>query len=294
MAGYGANSRSGENHGNKKKLVAALAVALAVAVLLIVFLLAKNSIFRAIAESKAENGNFSSAYSLLKNSADEESLLLKEYISLRIDINENYPLLLSDFSEEKVYSWAENAERINAMSAFLDEDLAKDINNLSQKLNVITDCIESYKLKRNGILSLMDVFNEINRLHTKDAEGKNTAFTVAEMRSKIGRWQQLSSEISSFAASLPDTENIYLFNYMIKEAFGEIDDLSIAIESVIQSGYSETDNVRFSGDAQKRFPDISNSSNESVNLLEKEKYERFMFDEICRKLVETLGEFYSP
>lgn len=211
-----------------------------------------------------------------------------------MDINENYPLLLSDFSEEKIRLWSESAQKLNLMSVFLDEDLAQDINKLSQKLNVITDCLESYKSKRNGILSLMDVFNEINRLHTKDAEGKNTSFTVAQMRSKIGEWQSLSAEIASFASSLPNTENIYLFNYMVKEALGEIDDLSIAVESVIHSGYSETDNVRFSGDAQRRFPDISNSNNESVNLLEKEKYERFMFDEICRKLVETIGEFYAP
>lgn len=294
MAGYRVENRTSENHGNKKKLVAALTAALVLSVLLIVFLLAKNSIFRLIAEIKAENGEYESAYSLLEKTTDEKSALLKEYVALRKDINENYPLLLSDFSEEKIRLWSESAEKLNLMSFFLDEDLAQDINKLSQKLNVITDCLESYKSKRNGILSLMDVFNEINRLHTKDAEGKNTSFTVAQMRSKIGEWQSLSAEIASFASSLPNTENIYLFNYMVKEALGEIDDLSIAVESVIQSGYSETDNVRFGGDAQRRFPDISNSNNESVNLLEKEKYERFMFDEICRKLVETLGEFYAP
>ena len=294
MTGYRAENRTAENHGNKKKLVAAVVAAIVLAVLLIVFLLAKNSIFRLVAEIKTENGEYKSAYSLLEKSNDEKSALLKEYVALRKDINENYPLLLSDFSEEKIRLWAESAEKLSVMSAFLDEDIAIEATNLSQRLALITDSIDAYNSKRNDILYLMDVFNEINRLHTKDSEGKNTSFTVAQMRSKIGEWQRLSAEIASFASSLPNTENIYLFNYMVKEALGEIDDISIAVESVIQSGYGETDNVRFSGDAQRRFPDISNSNNVSVNLLEKENYERFMFDEICKKLVETLGEFYTP
>lgn len=294
MADYRTNNTRAANNGNKKKLVAALSVALAAVVLLLVFLLTKNSLFRILAENKAENGEFRSAYSLLKSSTDEKSALLKDYVLLRKDINENYPKLLSDFDSAKIYSWAEKAEQLTAASAFLDEDIAEDLKKLSQKLIVITECVEGYESRKSDILSLMDVFDEINRLHTKDADGKNTAFTVSEMRLKIGEWQLLNSELSSFAATLPGTENIYLFNYMLKEAYGEIEDLSIAVESVIQSGYSETDKVRFSGDAQRRFPDIRNSGNESVNLLEKEKYESFMYEEICRELVESIGEFYAP
>ena len=81
---------------------------------------------------------------------------------------------------------------------------------------------------------------------------------------------------------------------MIKEVQGEIADLNAAMDSVIADGYAETDLVRFSGEGQKRFPDIYNSSNESVNLTDKEKYEQYMYKELCTGFVESLGGFYAP
>ena len=79
---------------------------------------------------------------------------------------------------------------------------------------------------------------------------------------------------------------------MAKEAQGEISELNAAVDSVADSGYGEEDLVRFKGEAVKRFPDITNSSGESVNLLNKEVYERFMYEEFCNKLVQNLAPYY--
>ena len=87
------------------------------------------------------------------------------------------------------------------------------------------------------------------------------------------------------------SESIYLLTYLIKEVQGECTDLEYIIVSVTESGYSETDVVRFSGEARKKYPDIR-SSTASVNLLEKENYELYVYRGICRALVEKLGEFY--
>ncbi len=283
-----------ENHGKKKALVAAVSVIAALSLLLIIFLASKNSIFYSAAKSKAEKNEFSLAMSLIENSSSEKAGILKEYIALRLDINENFPALLSDFNIEKIKNWADTAELICSQADSLDPDIAATANELLQTLSQIISCEAEYESMKSDILELMNVFNEINRLHTKDAEGKNTAFTIAEERSRINSWERLNNTLSTFTAKIPGSENIYLLNFLVKEAYGEFSELTDAIDSVAASGYSETDLVRFSGDAKKLFPDITNNSGESVNLLDKERYERFMFNEICRQLAESLAPYYAP
>ncbi|MBE6770509.1 MAG: hypothetical protein E7547_00020 [Ruminococcaceae bacterium] len=293
MAVYSPNlNKEAKNHGKRKKLIVAVSVIAALSVLLVVFLASKNTVFFAAAKNKAEKYDFETAIVLAENSGNENSGLLRDYINLRLEINGSYPMLLSDFDVEKIKSWAETAERIGGQSECLGEKISDDLQGLSQTLSEIIYCESEYKSMRADILNLMDVFNEINRLHTKDAEGKNISFTISEERTKLNGWSLLNSGLLSFISRIPGNEKIYLINYLAKEAQGEISEINSAIDSVAASGYSDTDLVRFSGEAVRRFPDISNSSGESVNLLDKEKYEQFMYDEMCRILTETLAPYY--
>lgn len=294
MAGYATNyNRKRSNHGKRNALVAAVSSVAVLALFLVVFLLSKNTVFHEIAKSRAEKGDFAAASALIEQSGSEKSRALETYINLRLEINESYAVLLSKYDSAKIEKWSQTAEGLLTQSEALGSGMAQDAAQLSQTLSQIAAAEREYNGLKADILDMMDVFNEINRLHTKDAEGKNTAFTIAGERERISGWTELNNEILAFISSVPGNENIYLFNYMAKEAQGEISELNAAIDSVAESGYGETDLVRFSGDAVKRFPDITNSSGESVNLLDKEVYERFMYEEFCNKLVQNLAPYYA-
>lgn len=285
---------SAEKHGNKKPLVAAVSVICALVLLIIVFLAFKNPLYFSLAKSKAENGNYSAALELCSKTTDEKNKVLADYLSLRLEINEGYPQLLSDFDIAKINVWAEKATAVNSNISILGDSLAAEAAALSQTLNQISSIHSQYLYLRPDVLSLMDIFHEFNRLYTLDSSGKNTAFTVTEELSKISRWEQQNTNLSAYATSIPGYENIYLLNYLIKEVQGECTDLRSAMDSVIAMGYQVTDNIRLSGTAQKKFPGIQNSNNETVSVAEKEQYEKFMYEGICRRLAEILGNYYTP
>lgn len=295
MADYNANNNiKTSGHGKKKPVFAAALIVVVLVAALVIFLASKNSVFLSLAKYNAKNGNFEVASALIGRSGHENSAAVEEYINLRSDINASYPSLLTDYDPAKIKGWAETAERLCGESEALGEVISAEVTKLSVVLSQMVSAEEEYIALRADILDMMDVFNEINRLHTKDAEGKNTAFTIAEERAKISNWERLNISVMNFISRVPGNENIYLLNYMAKEVQGEISELNDALNGVASSGYSETDTVRFSGDAVKRFPDITNSSGESVNLLDKITYEKFMYDEFCDKLVQNLVSYYMP
>ncbi len=283
-----------ENHGTKKALIAAVSVVCALLVALITFLACKNSLYYSIAEKKAENNDFSAALEISEKASGGKSELFCDYLMLRIDINTNYPTLLSELNIEKINEWNSAAARLCERSGELSSKYADDVTAIKQKLDIIIGCVSRYNELRTGVLSMMDIFAEINRLYTKDIQGKNTAFTVAEERIRLENWMVQLNALEDYAKTVPNSGNIYLLNYLIKEVRGEYDDVTAAINSVIESGYTETDVVRFSGSGQKNYPGIQNDNNESVTVLEKERYEDFMLQGIERALAESLGEFYTP
>jgi len=294
MADYTPNNNiRASDHGKKKPVIAAVSVIAALAAVLIIFLASKNSVFLSMARYNAKNGNFSVASALIGHSGHEYADAVEDYINLRADINTNYPTLLIGYDSTKIKDWSETAERLCGESDALGEVLSAEVTKLSIVLSQIVSAEEEYIALKSDILDMMDVFNEINRLHTKDAQGKNITFTIAEEKTKISNWERLNANVMSFISRVPGNENIYLLNYMAKEVQGEISELNDALKGVAASGYSETDTVRFSGDAVKRFPDITNSSGESVNLLDKITYEKFMYEEFCNKLVQNLVSYYS-
>ncbi len=283
-----------ESHGSKKALVVAVSVICALAVLISIFLAFKNPLYFALAKSKTENGNYSSALSICEKSTSDESSLLTSYLELRIDINENYAQLLSEFDIAKVNTWAEKASYIVSNSAILGEEISARANELSAALVQIINLHSQYISLRPEIISSMDVFAEFNRLYSVDASGKNTAFTVMQELVRISDWEQKNAKLSAFAVTVPGSEDIYLLNYLIKEIQNECVDLRSAMDSVLAMGYTQTDNIRLSGTGQKKFPGIQNSNGETISVLEKERYEAFLYGSICRKLSENLGNFYAP
>lgn len=294
MAGYTPKQNTaGANHGKRKALVAAVLIVAVSALILIAILFSKDSVFLAVSKLYAQSGNYKVAASLIEHSGHEKADAVSDYVNLRLEINKSYPVLLSEYDAEKIEAWAQTAENLCSETDALGSDLALEATQLSDILSQIVEAEREYNSLRSDILEMMDVFNEINRLHTKDAEGKNTAFTIADERLKIEDWAVLNDKILEFISSIPGSENIYLFNYMAKEVQGEISELTVAIDGVAESGYAETDLVRFSGDAERRFPDITNSSGESVNLIDKETYEKFMYEEFCNKLIQNLASYYA-
>ncbi len=287
-------NRKGQSNGNKKPIVAAVCVVLALAVMISVFLAAKSPIFFFSAEKRAEKGNFSQAAESISKSSGEKAEILEKYIMLRLDIISTYPDLLTEFSFEKINSWKESADSVIAGADLLSEEILAQAQAISQALDGIVSGITGYEALRDDVLSMMDVFNEINRLSSKDADGNNISFTVAEERSKIRQWEQKCAALEDYSRSVNGSESIYLLNYLIKETQGECIDLNEKMNIVIENGYTETDNVRLNIEGQKRYPDIRSSNNDSVNLLEKDNYELYVYKGICRAFVESLGEFYVP
>lgn len=281
-------------NGNRKALVAAICVVSALAVILTTFLAAKNPIFHFAAEKKAENGEYSQALVTVGKSGGEKAEILEKYITLRLDISSSYPELLTEFNIEKIYGWQETAVFITEHSDLMSEKLASEADLILSALDSIVSGVTGYEAMRGDVLEMMDVFHEVNRLHSKDTEGKNIVFTVAEEKEKISRWEQQCTALEQYTFSINGSEGIYLLNYLIKEVQGECTDLRASMDTILQSGYTETDTVRSGGDGRKTYPDIRSSNDESVNFLEKESYERYVYKGICRALTEALGEFYLP
>ncbi|MBQ8764033.1 MAG: hypothetical protein IJZ07_08015 [Clostridia bacterium] len=286
------NNTSFENR-SKKPIVAAVAVICALSAVLILFLIFKNSLYLTVSQYKTEKQEYAEALECVEGIHTDSAEALALYLKLRIDINENYPVLLTDFNPSIIAGWTESVSAVEAVKHFLNDDIAEEAENLSITLHQVNSCLTQYDHIRGDILSLMDIFAELNRLYTKDANGKNAAFTVMEERIKISSWEQQLSTLINYSNTVPMYENIYLLNYLIKEVEGECVDLKAAMDSVIAMGYKETDLIRLSGTGQKQFPAITNSNNESVNLLQKDRYERFMYEGICKQLAEVLGDFYE-
>ncbi len=278
---------------SKKPIIAAVSVICALSLIIIVFLACKSSLYLAIAQYKTENNQYSEALELIEDIHTEKAEALSLYLSLRNDINENYPILLTDFQPSIIDGWTNSVSQVEQVKHLLSDDIASQAETLSATLHQVNSCLKQYEQIRGDVLSLMDVFAEMNRLYTKDLQGNNTSFTVSEERIKVSVWEQQLSILTNFAYTVPNYEGVYLLNYLIKEVEGETLELKNAMDSVIAKGYKETDVIRLSGSGQKQFPAITNSNNESVNLLQKESYEKFMYEGICIQLAETLGVFYE-
>ncbi len=246
-----------------------------------------------LSERKAESNDFYAAYSVACRAESEECARLRSYISLRIEINNGYPELLTDFNIKTLEKWRDEAAEVAKYSNIFSKKISESSMRLSETLELLCTLYNDYNMLENDIFSVMDVFFELNRLYTDAGNGGNTAFTVDEENEKIENWLLLNEKISGVAYSIPGHENLYLLNYLIKEVRSECEDLSTAMRMVLENGYSSSDNVHLSGEAVKIFPDIQSNTNQKVNLQRKDEYIKAMYSGVCRALLQNIAEYYT-
>jgi hypothetical protein len=140
-------------------------------------------------------------------------------------------------------------------------------------------------------MALFDVFNEANRLYTKDETGQNPVFTIEQELALIDEWEKTAKELDDFTANAVNGEKMYLLTFFVKEAQGEADDLRNSIIGFVSKGYAVDAPIRVTGSLNRTFPSIRNSNGILVNLQQKETYESCMYQGMCVALTDLLGGF---
>lgn len=276
---------------SSNKIVAAVGVLFALITLVTVFFLAKNYIFMAAARNAVIDSDFETAEKLADLCSGEEAEILGKYINLRREISAAYADLRTNFDREKVENWQKTAAEIIDSGVSLGKESDAQLAELSDRLTVICDALAKYDTLRPDILNLFDIFNETNRLYTKDANGQNPVFTISDELSSIMAWEEIAKELDSFLVETVNGEKMYLFAYFVKEAQGEATDLRESVLRFAEQGYDLNASIRVTGDIHRTFPSILNSDGSTVNLQQKENYEACMYRGMCAELTETLGEY---
>lgn len=269
--------------GKTKGFIATGAVLL---VLVLTGLLLRNDLLFFAGERLVQGRNFTAAENVLEYGSNEKCRALCEYAALRNSINEKYPLLLENYDSDTVMQWRSTVERLNSEGLLKGASVESDIHSLAVRLKYICDADASFERTEKLLHELMDVFLEYNRLHIH-TNGINTRFTVNEELAKLEAWQAKLEEITDYAQSLPDYEQIYLFSYVIKEARGEIEELYAAMQSILDAGYGPDDEIRYSDNSRKSFPVTENQSGVSVSLTNKSAYTEQMRIELREYLVQS-------
>ncbi len=277
----------------KKSYFARIILLLTVLYLIAGFSLFQNQIWFHFAQEKAINNEFYAAHAIACRADDDESTVLRNYISLRIEINKKYPAMLAKYDEETMNQWRREAKRLVAYSYAFNDKTSQSVSRLSETLELICSLYDEYHGMQDEILEAMDVFEEMNRLYSKDSEGRSISFTVKEEKEKIENWMELNESISSVAYRIPGYENSYLLNYLITEIRSECEELNGAMRLILSEGYSETDFVRLSGEAKKSFPDIQSNGAKKANVSRKEEYVSLMNVGMDKILAGDLAEFYT-
>lgn len=277
----------------KKKLIAAVAAVLSLIALITVFLLVKNLLFCHVSEKLASDGRYYAAEKYVNICSGEKADILEEYVKLRQDINANYALMVAGFDREKIEDWRNKAENVKNNSDLLSDGISQEATALSERLDEICALLKEYDGLRPEAMELFDIFNEINRLYTKDESGENPVFTISAEIAAVDRWETTARKLDVFSAKINDTGKMYLFTYFVKEAQGEAVDLRSAMYGFLAQGYDAYAQIRVTGETVRTFPSVQNGSGETVNLQKKDKYEMFMYRDMCGALAGMLGEFYD-
>lgn len=277
-------TENGKKKGGKTKGFIVAGTVLLVVIL--AGLLLRNDLLFFAGERLTEKQNFAAAQEVLGYASDERCEALEQYAALRNDINEKYPLLLENYDGETVMQWRSTVESLNSEGLLKGTSVEADIHSLAVRLKYICDADASFERTESLLHELMDVFLEYNRLHIH-TNGINTRFTVNEEFAKLEAWQAKLEEITDYAQSLPDYEQIYLFSYVIKEARGEIEELYAAMQSALDAGYGPDDEIRYSDNSRKSFPVTENQNGVSVSLTNKSAYTEQMHVELREYLVQS-------
>lgn len=276
---------------SSKKIVTAVGLAIAVITLVTVFLFVKDPLFVSLASKATLNGKLDAAERYLVVCSGEESEFLADYVALRRDINADYVNMRSNFSHEKIEEWQKRAAKLSKKCDFANAELEEQVKNLSEKLNGISLTLADYDALRPEIMGLFDIFNEANRLYTKDATGQNSVFTIEQELAAIAEWEETARKLDDFTADTVNGEKMYLLTFFVKEAQGEAADLRSSMNGFVAQGYAPDAQMRVTGSLSRTFPSIQNSNGILVNLQHKETYESCMYQGMCVALTDSLGEF---
>lgn len=276
---------------SSNKIVAAVGILLALITAATVFLLTKDHIFMAAARNATIDMNYKKAETLADLCSGDEAETLGEYIDLMQEISSDYPTLRINFDRNKVESWQKTAAELKNSGVSLGDEIDAQLEGLSGKLDAICSTLAEYDALHPDIMSLFDVFNETNRLYSKDANGENTVFTISDELASILKWEETAKKLEGFLANTANGEKMYLFAFFIKEALGEAADLRESILKFAEQGYDLNAQIRVTGEVHRTFPSIRNSDGSTLNLQNKESYEAGMFSGMCTELTETLGEY---
>lgn len=281
------------NNRSKNKIVAAVAVSFALIAVLIIFLCTKNILFFSLSQRFVLNRDFETAENLAEMCSSDEAKLLDSYIDLRQDINYYYALMLSDLNIEKLREWQNTAAAVKKGCSIFNKEVRAEAEKLSDTLDNICNAVDKYGTLKPEIMELFDIFNEINRLYTKDESGLNPKFTIAQELAAIERWEEIALKLDEFLKNTENGEKMYLFTYFIKEAQGEAADLRTSMNNFTAQGYDVNAPIRVTGSTVRTFQSVRNSNGASVNLQQSDVYEEYMYQGMFSALIESLGEFYT-
>ena len=284
------NPNNSADRGSKK-IVTAVGIVIALITAVTVFLFVKDPLFVSAASKATLNGKLDAAERYLLVCSGEEAQALSDYVTLRQDINADYMNMRSNFSSSKIEEWQKRAEKLSESYAFSNGELDRQMNSLSEKLNGICQTLADYDELKPETMALFDIFNEANRLYTKDATGQNTVFTIEGELAAIEKWEETARRLEDFTANAANGEKMYLLTFFVKEAQGEAADLQSSMNGFAARGYAPDAPMRVTGSLNRTFPSIQNSNGILVNLQHKETYESCMYQGMCVALTDSLGEF---
>ena len=287
------NSETNENKAKKRIPLKPVIAAAVITALLVIACVFKDTFLSADALKKIRRNDFMAAKSISSYIGETKGSSLRKYIDLRLEINREYPRLLAEYDTEKIRSWRDAAQEIKDLSETANPKLFVEVSKLFDTLNSACSLSQEYEEMRPGILDMMDVFGEINRLYSRDGKGNGTPFTINEEYIKVEKWERQCSSLAGFSARVPGGESIYLLSFLITETRSECDDIKKQMEGLKEKGYGDDDTVRVSTGGHKTFPDIATSSGTSVSVSRKEEYEEYMYISVCRALAESLAEYYA-
>lgn len=267
-----------------KKTAVIVAAVIAAALIAVFFNRSKLIIF--FSERNIVNGNYSSAETLLKADNSEYASALEEYIELRRDIRRLYPSLLLEYDAGTVESWRAAAKSLASGGIIRNAEIEAAVKNISAGTGLILSVDSAYADIEDDVDCLLDIFSEYNRLHIQK-NGENAVFTLREEYAKIDRWQTALRNISNFAEAVPDYESVYLLSYFIKEAQSEIVQFKNEMDAVSSAGHGLDENVHYSDNTARNFPEINNGNGAVISFRNKADYKNYLLSGIRSQLVSS-------
>lgn len=281
-----------EEKDDKKKLKIILASAGGALILVILLLIIlKGPIHYGLALNYIGNNNYESAEKAISQSKGDKAVVLSEYIALRVDFNENYRSMLTDFDLEKINEWYEHMENVKNGYDALPDDLKIEIDDFYNRIAIIKDSLSVYSNIKYDVIDMMDVFAEINRLMATDESGKKTPFTVNEVLKKVERWKISCDNLKTFSANTPNGDTVYLLIYLINETYSECNEINNQMQDILVN-YSGDKQITSAGEGREQFPTIKNSNGVTLSFDDPETYEEYMYADICTALMKYLADYY--